>query len=54
MLKEINEQRQLCVVLFKSMKMKKAAKIDPEIVKDVALPDRIYIIAKQEQVIMQV
>ena len=45
MLKKLMNNQQLCVVLFKSMKMKRRPKIDPEIVKDVAAADRIYIIA---------
>ena len=44
-LKKLMNNQQLCVVLFKSMKMKRRPKIDPEIVKDVAAADRIYIIA---------
>ena len=54
MLKEINEQPAVMRRIIQEYEDEKGdLKIDPEIVKDVAA-DRIYIIAKQEQVIMQV
>ena len=54
MLKEINEQPAVMRRIIQEYEDEKGdLKIDPEIVKDVAFADRIYIIAK-EQVIMQV
>ena len=54
MLKEINEQPAVMRRIIQEYEDEKGdLKIDPEIVKDVAFADRIYIIA-EEQVIMQV